>query len=296
MSTTRILILHTGALGDHIMIWPLIRAMTSAGCAVMLACESGKGRLAREVLGIETCGIERGVFLSLWMEETRGDERDGGQERGALELVVSFLTEETDAAGRVWAMNARRVFAPAVVECIGAPGSASRARLWERWEVGARGRVAERVSLTGPVVMHIGSGGRTKMWNMERWRALAGHLRDQGHEVVALAGEVERERLTQHERMIFAEMRGRWVDELGELVEIVRGARVFIGADTGPTHLAAQLGVHTLALFGPTDPAVWRPVGPQVRVLAPETPMPMDWLRPEDVLSGLVSLPTRDSG
>ena len=45
-------------------------------------------------------------------------------------------------------------------------------------------------------------------------------------------------------------------------------ARLFIGADTGPTHLAAAAGTPTLALFGPTDAARFGPVGPRSAVLA----------------------------
>ena len=42
---------------------------------------------------------------------------------------------------------------------------------------------------------------------------------------------------------------------------------VYVGNDAGMTHLAAALGVPTVALFGPTNPTVWQPLGPQVRVL-----------------------------
>src|SRR5205085_6067760 len=41
----------------------------------------------------------------------------------------------------------------------------------------------------------------------------------------------------------------------------------YLGNDSGITHLSAMLGVSTLALFGPTDPLIWHPVGPSVRVI-----------------------------
>jgi lipopolysaccharide heptosyltransferase I len=44
-------------------------------------------------------------------------------------------------------------------------------------------------------------------------------------------------------------------------------ARLFVGADTGPTHLAAAAGTPTLALFGPTPPERYGPVGPRTAVL-----------------------------
>lgn len=48
-------------------------------------------------------------------------------------------------------------------------------------------------------------------------------------------------------------------------------AALFVGADTGPTHLAAAAGTPTVALFGPTDPARFGPVGPRVRILRDES-------------------------
>jgi ADP-heptose:LPS heptosyltransferase len=47
-----------------------------------------------------------------------------------------------------------------------------------------------------------------------------------------------------------------------ELSRILERARVFVGTDCGPRHLAASLGVPTVTLFGPTDPVGWNPAGP----------------------------------
>ena len=51
------------------------------------------------------------------------------------------------------------------------------------------------------------------------------------------------------------------------LAAILAQAGVYVGNDSGVTHLAAATGAPTLALFGPTDPAVWAPIGERVRVL-----------------------------
>jgi len=55
-------------------------------------------------------------------------------------------------------------------------------------------------------------------------------------------------------------------DDLYDLACWLAQARLYIGNDSGITHLAAAVGVPVLALFGPTNPAVWAPRGPHVRV------------------------------
>ena len=54
---------------------------------------------------------------------------------------------------------------------------------------------------------------------------------------------------------------------LGELTHLLDLAGLVVGADTGPTHLAAAQGTPTVALFGPKDPALYAPFGESVAVV-----------------------------
>lgn len=102
------------------------------------------------------------------------------------------------------------------------------------------------------VVIHPFSGGKQKNWPLARYRTLAAGL---GCPVEWTAGPEE-------------ELPGaQRFEDLQELARWIRGARLYIGNDSGITHLAAASGVPTLALFGPTDPAKWAPRGPNVVVL-----------------------------
>jgi len=56
------------------------------------------------------------------------------------------------------------------------------------------------------------------------------------------------------------------LDNLYELACWLARARLYIGNDSGITHLAAAVATPVLALFGPTDPSVWAPRGPNVRI------------------------------
>ena len=56
-------------------------------------------------------------------------------------------------------------------------------------------------------------------------------------------------------------------DDLYDLACWLATARLFVGNDSGITHLAAAVGTPVLAIFGPTDPAIWAPRGNHVRVV-----------------------------
>jgi ADP-heptose:LPS heptosyltransferase len=61
------------------------------------------------------------------------------------------------------------------------------------------------------------------------------------------------------------------IADLYELACRLATARVYIGNDSGITHLAAAVGTPVVAVFGPTDPSIWAPRGDQIRVIAKPT-------------------------
>lgn len=116
------------------------------------------------------------------------------------------------------------------------------------------------------VYLHPGSGGECKRWPAGGFRQLAGHLRERGLRPVVILGPVEVERGEQA-FWLEAPVALRISPPLEALAAELARARLFIGNDSGVSHLAAAVGCPTLALFGPTDPAVWAPRGPRVHVL-----------------------------
>jgi heptosyltransferase III len=77
------------------------------------------------------------------------------------------------------------------------------------------------------------------------------------------------------------------IENLYKLAEWLATARVFIGNDSGITHLAAAVGTPVVALFGPTDPAIWAPRGPNVRVIHRQ---PIELIQSEEVLAVIRTL------
>jgi ADP-heptose:LPS heptosyltransferase len=120
------------------------------------------------------------------------------------------------------------------------------------------------------VVIHPGSGGPRKCWYMENFLAIAEELASEGTEVIFLLGPAEREGFgaaTVRERISRV---ARYLTDLSlaQVLGLLSCADGFVGNDSGITHLAAAMGVRTLAVFGPTNPAVYRPIGPEVTVFS----------------------------
>jgi ADP-heptose:LPS heptosyltransferase len=119
------------------------------------------------------------------------------------------------------------------------------------------------------VLLHPGSGGKQKLWAVAGWLSVINKLSAHSHIRFALlqgpadAGIVQhlRSQLESHS-LIPVE---NW--QLGKLAALMRQADLYLGNDSGITHLAAACGIPTVALFGPTDPQIWGPRGPQVSII-----------------------------
>lgn len=119
------------------------------------------------------------------------------------------------------------------------------------------------------VLIHPGSGGKEKIWTPMGWATIIRSLLEQVHLRVGVIqgpadGEVLRrlkDALETAHLLFFENLR------LGLLAGVIGHAALYVGNDSGITHLAAACGVPTIALFGPTDPRIWAPHGPYVRVI-----------------------------
>ena len=120
-------------------------------------------------------------------------------------------------------------------------------------------------------VIHPFSGSSRKNWALERYRELARRLE---MPVRWCAGPEEQ--LDDAVR----------IENLHELASWLSSARLYIGNDSGITHLAAAVGVPVVAIFGPTDPIVWAPRSERVRVVSGN----LDDISAQQVLSAVGSI------
>ena len=249
----RRLVIRPGAIGDFIVSLPALECLktdylevwTSAANAPLVCFAERVCALSNtglDLLGIEDAPaglLDRlGRFDSIisWYGANRPEFR--GLVAG-LGLPFTFLTALPPDGAGVHATDfyLAQVRDLACCESDGAP------------------RIRCEVKRGNYAVIHPFSGSLRKNWPLERFRALARQL-ERAMPVRWCAGREDPpldEPVTR-------------IDDLYELAQWLAGARLYIGNDSGITHLAAAVGTPVLALFGPTDPAVWAPRGAHVRV------------------------------
>ena len=281
---------HYGALGDFVLTLPLVRRLQGQ---TTLVTTWARGSIATKLVpGVKHADIQMWEFTRLHAEGGPTSVSPAVADLFAeAKTIISFISTGQDH----WSSSVARLSPDAKIVYIDPRPNQD----WDRhicdWHLTQASTqnldlgpaiLPDKINhTTGPIVIHPGSGALEKCWPVERFEALINKLREQGHEVRTLLGEAEAERWddqliqrwqTQYNASLFA--------SVSDLYPAIAEARCFIGNDSGPTHLAAQAGVPTVALFGPTDPVRWAPVGPSVTLLAPDSPEPMEWLDVRAVL------------
>lgn len=121
-------------------------------------------------------------------------------------------------------------------------------------------KVSDFFSSDNYVVLHPMPQWRYKQWTPEGWAAIADYCQQQGLKIV-ISGSPAFAELDYIAKLQLPEdtvnLAGKL--SLAQLAQVIKGAKLFIGCDTGTTHLAAATGVATVALFGPSDPVKWTP-------------------------------------
>ena len=277
-----VLILHSGALGDFVVSWPLVLALgrTQPQSRIIVVTSGSKGKLAEAALRVESADIEAG-----W----QGLYADGGEPKGPAEKLVrgareiySFASREGDLATE----NLRRWSGADVVCVVPRPseGEAKHVGEFLAEQVAQRAVIGVAVKQMlasiadrglgfggnpgGDVVVHPGSGAEKKNWAREKFMELVKRLRDGGRKVRVLVGEVEQEKWAAGEVEKFTQVAEvRRPRDYVELFSELKSAEVVVANDSGPGHLAGMMGLPTVSIFKATDPRVWRPLGPRVKMV-----------------------------
>lgn len=278
----QVLAIRAGGLGDTIVTLPALAALAALPARVELVGTSPYIELALgQALASAAHSIDRARFRALY--DVNADEAELVALLERFDLVVAWSRVPalpTKLARLGIDLLQRDPLPPpgvhasdhlfGVLEPLGIRGPAG----WPRVEVDDRTRARARVRSEAAtpsfgdrefIAIHPGSGSARKNWPAERFEALARLGRDAGLRVVWLQGEADRDLVS----CLVRAVPGRVARELPvkELARLLAASAIFVGNDSGVSHLAAAVGAPTLAVFRSTDPAQWAPRGPRVRIV-----------------------------
>jgi len=254
----RTLIIHTGGIGDFLLTCPAIAHLSQDGPVTLLGNRERLELAVASGLATAAHSLDRADFSSVfsepsavlrsflrpfdravvWMRDT--GEIANAFRAGGIEDVRCFPGLPPDD----WTRHASEYY----LDCLGAPPAPSfRLHL-------------PPANTRLDTVIHPGSGAARKNWPITRFIELANLLEQQGHRVTWCTGPAE------EELALPAGVSKLRCDSLVELGAQLATAALYVGNDSGITHLAAAVGCPTVAIFGPTDPSLWAPRGEHVWV------------------------------
>jgi ADP-heptose:LPS heptosyltransferase len=281
----RELVIFPGALGDFLCFLPTLRFL-SQGKEIDLLARSEFADLAPPTVKIGS--LERYEVRRLFVRGAALEERlrdffgsyssifswmGSGQS-----TFVQELTELSEGRAHVFPFQpgaqSRLHQLEYYLACVGGKSlETGKVEIFPKPEVVAWGeRYWQQNFLIGKPVMALapGSGAREKNWPVASFRAVAEWWRRHTcGSVVVILGPVEEER-GDYSALCAGAVVARNLD-LGELSALLARSELYLGNDSGVSHLAAALSVVTAVLFGPSNVARWSPQGKNVTILTQNT-------------------------
>jgi len=243
----RRLLIRPGAIGDCILSLPALECLTTDYTEVWVPSQVVPLiRFADCVRSIASTGLDL-----MGLPETYPSPILLDRLRSFDSIVSWYGSNREEFRSQVWELGLPFEFFPALP----VTGESVHAADFFLKQAGCEGRAVPRIDCPRGdqrdfIAIHPFSGSPRKNWPLERYRELARRL---DRPVEWCAGP--------EEQLVR-------IDNLYELACWLATARMYIGNDTGITHLAAAIGVPTIAIFGPTDPAVWAPRGESVQIVS----------------------------
>lgn len=265
----RVLVLFPGALGDLCLLAPALATLAAQGARVELSVQRSLAPVAAMLLPAVRLGppIDGVAMAALFTDEITPGLREWLQ--GADRLHAWLARGNVD--GRVSAHFGELGL---VAHLHAVPRSGGAGHVGEEYAA-ALGLAGRQVSLhampaatsmvlpwhragSARMLVHPGAGAPAKCWAADGFRRVADAWVEGGGEAAVLLGPAEEEH---------AEWWQAGGHELVTSVSIVdaaaliASAAVWIGNDSGMSHLAGTLGRRGVVFFGPTRPERWRPLG-----------------------------------
>jgi ADP-heptose:LPS heptosyltransferase len=281
MNKPRIAILFPGALGDFICLLPALHALARDAQLEIFAKTEFADIVSADiqVRALERYEINR-LFVAGAASEPRVRDFFSPYERiyswmgNGQPVFAGELAAVAPRRGRLFAFQGAD---PALhqadyyVSCLGLSKVSPRASNLPprpealRWREGFWDK--HGLKRKAVLVLAPGSGAKEKNWPGAYFAAIARWWRERtGGEAIVLVGPVEQER-GGLDHLVDGFISARNLS-LAQVAALLQRANLFVGNDSGISHLAAFVGAPAVALFGPSDRRRWSPRGPKFKVLS----------------------------
>ena len=302
MLMSRILVIRGGAIGDFILTLPALKALRDAQPDAHIEILGYKhiAEVAQNRFYVQAVrSIEYGPLSRFFVRNSELPAESAGY-FATFDFIISYLYDPD----RIFEENLRRcgvenlLCGPAKIGDKSGHAARQLARPIEQLGITVMD-LSEKIfpsvedrqfaheflcNLPRPVVaIHPGSGGKEKNWPLQNWIELVSSIRDlsaaddkpgrkgERTSLVVVSGEADESQTAQFERDLkHCGLRFAKNLELPRLAAVLEQT-IFVGHDSGISHLAAAAGANCILLFGPTNPKVWAPRNENVRVLRPQS-------------------------
>ena len=279
MRKKNLLIIHQGAIGDFIAIFPAIYRLRDRFDRTDVVCQSQLGKLAQYLeLATRWYPLESASFSSLYTHEPDPEIKTLLARYDQVILFSSSAELEKSVQHIMPQRCIRLEPKPPADQPIHI--TAYALQNLTRWGLIHQGNPHSddfhplqymQKKLKGlrdrkKILLHPGSGSRRKRWPLSQFKQLESLLTAEGLKTEFVLGPAEEDlsrQLQGRNRKIHV------LDDLIQLAQLYQTAGGYIGNDSGASHLAALLGLPALVIFGPADPARWKPSGPHVEIVRP---------------------------
>jgi len=274
------MIIHQGAVGDLILTFPAILMLKQGDCPfnkIDLFCQSKIGKLALCLrIADTTFAVESAYFSSLFSDAAATEIKD--LLNSYNNIILFSYSEQLEQ--RINQITGNKVFRipprPDVNEKIHISEYIFNSLV--KYQLLKKSDYSDILPAVYPktdssydpekILIHPGSGSRRKNWRLSYFAEVYEHLRFDGMNPEWILGPAE--------DFLLKELQNNYNEkihifsELTEIALLLGRSGGFIGNDSGITHLAAFMGIPTIAIFGPSDPKRWRPIGRSVSVIRPD--------------------------
>jgi heptosyltransferase-3 len=280
MTKTNILVIHHGALGDVVSTFPALLTLKQLYGSIAIICQSNIGQLAWELDIVDQWfPLEAATFATLY---------SGQIDAIAKNILLSYrkivlFSRSRSLEKRLFSISKNEVYRipprpelghkihvtqhilSSLVKCRLLKDSEKDSHLTLPLSVYTDRRIPQYD--LSRIMIHPGSGSFKKCWPISNFVNVASSMDANGKQPEFILGPAEYDLydvLMSNER---ANANVHKIEKLTELAELLKTGGGFIGNDSGVSHLAAFIGLPTVAVFGSSDPEIWKPMGRCVKVV-----------------------------